>query len=153
MKVGIPTKYNGVQFRSRLEARWAAFLDLRGVKWTYEPEDFPGWIPDFAMVLGAPKPDTTALVEVKPIIDIDRFILSDDGVKVAGAILATLRETVATRYRGGLWIFGMTPNHVWFWGDKPEVWDSRAWTQMPCESWMDVLWKEAGNLVQWRAPR
>jgi len=43
----IPTKYKGVQFRSRLEATWAAYFDLLGVRWEYEPFDLPGWIPDF----------------------------------------------------------------------------------------------------------
>jgi hypothetical protein len=43
----IPTTYNGVQFRSRLEAKWAAFFDLLGWRWHYEPLDLDGWIPDF----------------------------------------------------------------------------------------------------------
>jgi hypothetical protein len=42
-----PTKYNGVQYRSRLEARWAAFFDLVEWKHEYEPIDLPGWSPDF----------------------------------------------------------------------------------------------------------
>lgn len=62
----IPTMYAGVQFRSRLEARWAAFFDLCGDKWEYEPVDLHGWIPDFRL------PDTfqTPLVEVKPASDL-----------------------------------------------------------------------------------
>lgn len=48
MKIAsIPTIYAGVQFRSRLEARWAAFFDLVGLRWEYEPFDLAGWIPDF----------------------------------------------------------------------------------------------------------
>lgn len=51
----IPTKYNGVQFRSRLEARWAVFFDHMRFKWRYEPEPFvaPLWgsyRPDFHIV-------------------------------------------------------------------------------------------------------
>jgi hypothetical protein len=42
-----PTKYVGVQFRSRLEARWAAFFDLANWQWSYEPIDLEGWTPDF----------------------------------------------------------------------------------------------------------
>lgn len=57
----IPTLYNGVQFRSRLEARWASFFDACGWPWQYEPLDLNGWIPDF--LLGDHKP---VLVEVKP---------------------------------------------------------------------------------------
>lgn len=59
----IPTRYNGVQFRSRLEARWAAFFDLVGWKWDYEPIDLDGYIPDFIVT----DPSRQFLVEVKPI--------------------------------------------------------------------------------------
>ena len=33
-----PTTYADVKFRSRLEARWAAFFDLAGWRWEYERE-------------------------------------------------------------------------------------------------------------------
>jgi hypothetical protein len=42
-----PTMYSGVQFRSRLEATWAAFFDLANWQWKYEPIDLEGWVPDF----------------------------------------------------------------------------------------------------------
>lgn len=45
----IPTVYAGVQMRSRLEATWAAFFDQMGWKWSYEPVDLDGWIPDFVL--------------------------------------------------------------------------------------------------------
>lgn len=57
----IPTKYEHIQFRSRLEARWAAFFNRCGWEWEYEPLDLEGWIPDF-MLMGKSK----VLVEVKP---------------------------------------------------------------------------------------
>lgn len=48
----IETEYNGFKFRSRLEARWAVFLDCVGIKWTYEPEGYVlnsggYYLPDF----------------------------------------------------------------------------------------------------------
>lgn len=43
----IPTVYNGTQYRSMLEARWAALFNLMGFRVQYEPEAFPGYIPDF----------------------------------------------------------------------------------------------------------
>jgi hypothetical protein len=43
----MPTKYGGIEFRSRLEARWACFFDRIGWKWTYEPLDGNAYIPDF----------------------------------------------------------------------------------------------------------
>jgi hypothetical protein len=45
----IETKFKGYTFRSRLEARWAAMFELLGWQWDYEPVDFNGWIPDFAI--------------------------------------------------------------------------------------------------------
>ena len=46
----IPTKYAGTQFRSRLEARWAAFFDLGKWRWEYEPSQELGWLPDFLLI-------------------------------------------------------------------------------------------------------
>jgi len=59
-----PTTYRGVLFRSRLEAKWAAFFDNVKWNWEYEPCGFDGWIPDFA-IYGDPK---IIYVEVKPIV-------------------------------------------------------------------------------------
>ena len=48
----IQTEYKGYLFRSRLEARWAVFLDACGADWEYEPEGFDlgggiQYLPDF----------------------------------------------------------------------------------------------------------
>jgi hypothetical protein len=59
----IPTTYQGVRFRSRLEARWASFFDIAGWKWDYEPLDLDGYIPDFMLWFKKP-----ILVEVKPLV-------------------------------------------------------------------------------------
>lgn len=58
----IETAYRGVQFRSRLEAKWAAFFDLCSWPWQYEPLDLNGYIPDFVL----PFKCGPVLVEVKP---------------------------------------------------------------------------------------
>jgi hypothetical protein len=58
--MAIETAYRGATFRSRLEARWAAYFDLRGWPWVYEPWDGNGYIPDFILT------DWQALVEVRP---------------------------------------------------------------------------------------
>jgi hypothetical protein len=60
----IPTQYKGVNFRSRLEAKWAVVFDQFGWEWVYEPFDLNGWTPDF-MLKGVPR---NILVEVKPIV-------------------------------------------------------------------------------------
>lgn len=40
-------RYAGVEFRSLLAARYAAFFDVCGWKWKYRPIELPGWTPDF----------------------------------------------------------------------------------------------------------
>lgn len=36
----LPTFYGGVEFRSRMEARWAVYFDYLKIDWIYEPEGF-----------------------------------------------------------------------------------------------------------------
>lgn len=50
----IPRVYRGVQFRSTLEASWAATLDRLAIEWVYEPRSFAlpsgtTYIPDFLL--------------------------------------------------------------------------------------------------------
>lgn len=63
----IPTTYNGIRFRSRLEAKWAVFFDHLKWRWHYEPLDCNGWIPDFLIETKS----NPILVEVKPILKYD----------------------------------------------------------------------------------
>lgn len=60
----IETRYRGYRFRSRLEARWAVFLDALGERWEYEPQgyrlDDEFYLPDFWL------PERKAFLEVKP---------------------------------------------------------------------------------------
>ncbi len=69
-----PTYYADVLFRSRLEATWAAFFDLCGWSWEYEPLDLRGWTPDFRITLQSlVSGNKTVLAEVKPYYTIDGF--------------------------------------------------------------------------------
>ena len=65
---GIPTEHRHTRFRSRLEARWAAFFDAIGWRWEYEPFDVEGYVPDFAILGKRP-----LLVEVKPALTVDEL--------------------------------------------------------------------------------
>jgi len=60
----INTAYKGNYFRSRLEAKWAVYFDVIGVKWQYEPEGFEEngikYLPDFYF------PEYDIWGEVKP---------------------------------------------------------------------------------------
>lgn len=75
----IPTKYSDVEFRSRLEARWAAFFDSLRWRWEYEPVDLNGYIPDF--ILDFRKP---LLVEVKPVLSFGEFENYTDKIESSG---------------------------------------------------------------------
>ncbi len=59
----ITTTFDGIEYRSRLEARWAAYFAGIGWQFTYEPFDGNGYIPDF-LIHG----DRPMLVEVKPAV-------------------------------------------------------------------------------------
>lgn len=68
--VAIPTTYNGYKFRSRLEARWAVFLDSLGERFDYEVEGFnlPSgpylpdyWLPRLNLWLEVKGPPPTAV--------------------------------------------------------------------------------------------
>ena len=67
----IQTRYKGYNFRSRLEARYAVFLDALKLRWEYEPEGFElpsGWyLPDFRVQMPQLLPGFFWL-EVKPSI-------------------------------------------------------------------------------------
>jgi len=65
----IPTRYNNNEYRSRIEARWAAWFDMVGWSFEYEPIDLPGWIPDF--IIKGKKFEL--LVEVKSSTTLDAF--------------------------------------------------------------------------------
>ena len=73
------TEYGGVTFRSRLEARWAAYFDRRGIPWEYEPARFDGWTPDFRLVLDG----AHIYAEVKPVsefpMDVAQRVLNAAG--------------------------------------------------------------------------
>lgn len=65
MIMAIDTKYNGYNFRSRLEARWAVFMDTIDVGYEYEPEgynlDGVLYLPDFWI------PSLDCFLEIKPL--------------------------------------------------------------------------------------
>jgi hypothetical protein len=73
----IETRYNGHLFRSRLEARWAVWLDTLGIKYAYEHQGFnldgDRYLPDFWLPFpsGPAWPEGTTSVagywlEIKP---------------------------------------------------------------------------------------
>jgi hypothetical protein len=97
----IPTVYRGRRYRSRLEARWAAFFDLLGWRHEYEPFDLGAWSPDFLL------PDWNLLTEVKPMDELD----SAEWEKAVGACerRGLLHETADRSALNGVLMLGVAP--------------------------------------------
>lgn len=174
----IPTTYEGTRFRSRLEARWAAFFDAIGWRWIYEPFDADGYIPDFLIPGTRP-----LLVEVKP------AVILEDYEQHTGRIDAALTEVWADK---SVLIVGVDARSVGILRDEARIWARASWTICfeclrlearrdgdgpfvslyrgedcwPCGHWdgprkrhigptpaqsIERWWREAGNSVQWQA--
>lgn len=176
----IPTTYGGVRFRSRLEAQWAAFFDLAGWGWKYEPFDLDGWAPDF-LISGK----TQTLVEVKPILMLpyderETFRLAQRHAEKAfrhapEITFGSAHEVVVA----GLGPFACGHGIAWgviagegedfavcyqSWGnaalDYAAAYGSYAYRiggqydgdhhLIECGDLPEMLWREAGNAVQWK---
>ncbi|MBB2819015.1 UNVERIFIED_ORG: hypothetical protein GGD59_002260 [Rhizobium esperanzae] len=140
----IPTLYNNVQFRSRLEARWAAFFDLAGIEWDYEPFDLDGWAPDFMLRTSIGH----ILVEVKP-VDTDEFnsqdMQFDKAFRYWSQHQVLLLGIGPIEKRDLLGVILDPPDnarHGWL-----DVMDAL----MVSDS--EALWRKAGNIVQWKQPK
>jgi hypothetical protein len=87
--------YSGRIFRSRLEARWAVFLDLLDVNWDYEPSFYQVgeelfYLPDFYL------PDHQLWLEVKGAPFMDTSSMAKCLGSVAGPMRIPLREAPYT---------------------------------------------------------
>lgn len=148
----IPTTYAGVNFRSRLEARWAAFFDICGWKWDYEPFDLDGWAPDFLIKTRL----ADVLVEVKP-LRIERVIDHPDILEYEKA--CRHQNTHQVLLLGMCPVeFSLVPGSLLEPPDgAPYVWGDIAVELRPSQiDWTtgeyiepDYPWREAGNRVQW----
>jgi hypothetical protein len=176
----IPTTYNGVNFRSRLEARWAAFFDLCGWKWQYEPCEFKGWIPDFA-IRGYKK----LYVEVKPystekdwkevVLDLEDLDLENEvlllGTDPFSVTSSTSWSQGSPYLLGFLYIpkklegwgtnldgavlnnfsgYGITADMGWYMDRITGKYDGNNCVLPAAEKEIEMMWKETGNLTQWK---
>jgi hypothetical protein len=70
-------KYKDVTFASRLHAQWAAFFDLAGWVWDYQPKRERGWRPTFRVEFPCTHSECPRshilLVEVQPLECISQF--------------------------------------------------------------------------------
>lgn len=144
-----PTWYGAVRFRSRLEARWAAFFDLQGWRWEYEPLDLLGWTPDFRVWLPCQHSECNAhhvlLCEVKPHDRIEAFH-GHPCLKYAYGGWSD-DDTIPADSSAAL---GTHPDVSWF-----EISHGHGGGVYRISDWADGherRWREAGNRVQWRPP-
>jgi len=63
--------YKGLEFKTSLEARWAAFFDLAGWSWWVNPRSIENWRPDFMVTFPCGHSECggshTLLVSVLPV--------------------------------------------------------------------------------------
>lgn len=114
----IPTRYNNLLFRSRLEARWAMVLDGLKIMYTYEHEgyDLPRigyYLPDFWM------PQVKMFAEVKP-AEADHIAAVKPDVldKMIGLAQLTGRSVL---------YFDGTPRDVNYWAVESHPPDEKTW--------------------------
>lgn len=175
----IPTMYKGIQFRSRLEATWAAFFDELYWRWEYEPCDFNGWIPDF-IIIGA---EQNLWVEVKPVTDFPQetademrksgatgealilgispfFSMGQSGEHVLGWICEGCISSEHDCWgNASVGILGSTRDSWWgiasidgYWKDRISgIYDG----SYPCtfDGLLPSLWANAKNQTQWKSPK
>lgn len=160
----IPTTYAGVNFRSRLEARWAAFFDLCGWKWDYEPFDLEGWAPDFRLRTKV----GPVLCEVKPV---DLSAILESAITDSRDALALPEYGKAVQYekKYQVCLLGTEPiecslplpvGMVLAAPVGAEYKAEEMYDELTVESTVDSetgeirygreLWRSAGNEVQWR---
>lgn len=166
------TVHVDINFRSRLEARWAAFFDELKWPWDYEPLDFSGWIPDF-VIYGK---NSMTFVEVKPVFKFPADVAAEidasgceDEVLICGISpkVARLHHQVIGWLRDNEnKVWSMAPMSKWgntfgFCHDEESFRDriSGMNSGFPCgdtlhESFvreeLNKLWAKATNKVQWR---
>lgn len=123
----IETWYRGHLFRSRLEATWAAFFDLCGWDWEYEPFELEGWLPDFRLMFKK----QSLLIEIKPVSEFPE----DVGTRVVDSVKKHGFEAAT--------IFGIPPV-IGRYGRKNYLgwsWDKYS------QEWREMLFVNMGNHI------
>lgn len=171
---GHATRFDGILYRSRLEARWAAFFRLVGwsEQTTYEPPmDLAFYIPDFAL----PWPD--AVGECKPFLSLTDKSISNALLKARTSGLAdkeiflfgakVFRDNQTRTVLGVVSPPGGGDSYLPFHLGRSEG------TWIPCsrndcdhgtgpgssrkdlidQVWIAYEWCTSGNLTQWKAPK
>lgn len=122
-----PTTYRGIQMRSRLEARFARWLDLQvggddlpEFEWEYEPRAYAGlggqYLPDFVIRFHL-QTELVAIVEVKPTIPAALLALQRMQTVWESEPEAQLWVAIPG---AGIW-FGLPRERRWVWSPGLEL--------------------------------
>jgi len=101
----IPTIYDRIEYRSRLEAKWSAFFDQLGWDFTYEPFDGDYYTPDFIIHgrtdihRNVPWVSSSLVVEIKPAVDVADYWRA----------VPKVADGLADFSRYGVVVFGVSP--------------------------------------------
>jgi hypothetical protein len=68
----MPAQYNGTDYRTELEATWAAFFDAAGWRWTTNPSAIGNW-KQFSCTHSECSGQHTLLVAVLPLNKVEQF--------------------------------------------------------------------------------
>lgn len=151
----IPTEYNLVQYRSRLEARYARFFDLIKWKHEYEPIELPGCIPDFRIDFKCEchycksefkEQHITILVAVKPLYNMQDFFVDP---------ICTIYLYDDSLPCDGIGTFGNNPgiSSIQLYGSKCPDHPIRSVSIPELVPFWEEYWKLAGNKTQYRKPK
>lgn len=135
--------YDNLEFKTRLQARWAAFFDMVGWEWKANPSPVDDWSPDFRVTFPCAHSECsgshTLLIAVLPITKIEDFnnhpcLTYAYGQKDGKSIPADAGAA-----------FGVSPS-VTRWefahGSGGGVEDVYSWVEQA-----DVFWEKATTLV------
>lgn len=165
----IPTMYEGVQFRSRLEARYAALFNLMDLRWSYEPIELAGYIPDFLVEnpYTGGRREVSMLVEIKPAArfpDLTEACAKIERSGWSGPAIAFGREPLVCLSAweaeedvfshptgdpdlGSEGFYIVAKHRQWWWGGGINLFGFVGQPELAS------AWAEAGNLTQYKSPR
>ncbi|RVJ01356.1 hypothetical protein CN178_23485 [Sinorhizobium medicae] len=142
----MPAIYNGLEFRTPLEARWAAFFDLANWEWWVNPAPVGDWSPDFKVQFRCSHSECSGshslLVAIVPVDKID-----DAGKHPALAQIYMIKGPGSehhTNIDAGA-VFGTSPSVSQFQmshGPGGGSFDIGFWVDSP-----NALWAKAADLV------
>lgn len=137
--------YNGLEFTTHLQARWAAFFDLAGWAWWTNPAPVGDWKPDFKVTFPCGHsecpPEHTLLVAVLPVASIHSF----DGHPCMSHAYGVKNSQGEWLADGGA-AFGSAPS-ITQWVISHGAGGGSEDVHFRVHN-ADALWQEAGDLVK-----